>query len=115
LGTHFERANIDVGCSNTPGGGNILCSQTGIGGSITQFHRNTVLLREWDMWYFIAPRMSTGINILWYNATNLDNRVGQAGYNLGLCDKVNGGATTNCRSGKGGDWVDVMLNWRYTF
>jgi len=115
LGTHFERANIDVGCSNTPGGGNILCSQTGIGGSITQFHRNTVLLREWDMWYFIAPRMSTGINILWYNASNLDNRVGQAGYNLGLCDKVNGGATTNCRSGKGGDWVDVMLNWRYTF
>jgi hypothetical protein len=67
------------------------------------------------LWYFIAPRMSTGINILWYNATNLDNRVGQAGYNLGLCDKVNGGATTNCRSGKGGDWVDVMLNWRYTF
>jgi hypothetical protein len=41
--------------------------------------------------------------------------VGQAGYNLGLCDKVNGGATTDCRAGKGGDWVDVMLNWRYTF
>ena len=115
FGTHFERANIDIGCSNTPGGGNILCSQTGIGGTITQFHRNTVLLREWDLWYFIAPRMSVGTNILWYNATNLGNGVGQAGYNLGLCDKVNGGATTDCRPGKGGDWVDVMLNWRYTF
>ena len=115
LGTHFERANIDVGCSNTPGGGNILCSQTGIGGTINQFHRNTVLLREWDMWYVIAPRMNVGINVLWYNATNLGNGVGQAGYNLGLCDKVNGGATTDCRAGKGGDWVDVMLNWRYTF
>ena len=115
FGTHFERANIDIGCSNTPGGGNILCSQTGIGGSITQFHRNTVLLREWDLWYVLAPRMNVGVNILWYNATNLGNGVGQAGYNLGLCDKVNGGATTDCRSGKGGDWVDVMLNWRYTF
>ena len=115
LGTHFERANIDVGCSNRAGGGNILCSQTGIGGTITQFHRNTVLLREWDMWYVIAPRMNVGINVLWYNATNLGNGVGQAGYNLGLCDKVNGGATTDCRAGKGGDWVDVMLNWRYTF
>jgi len=72
-------------------------------------------LREWDLWYFIAPRMSVGTNILWYSATNLGNGVGQAGYNLGLCDKVNGGNTTNCRPGKGGDWVDVMLNWRYTF
>jgi hypothetical protein len=120
FGTHFERANIDIDCSNTPGGGNILCSQTGIpstgaSGTITQYHRNTVLLREWDLWYFVAPRMSIGTNILWYSATNLGNGVGQAGYNLGLCDKVNGGTTTNCRPGKGGDWVDVMLNWRYTF
>jgi hypothetical protein len=115
FGTHFERAQINIDCSNKPGPGTILCSQTGIGGTITQFHRNTVLLREWDLWYFIAPRMSTGVNILWYNATNLGNGVGQAGYNLGLCNKVNGGATTNCRPGAGGDWVDVMLNWRYTF
>jgi hypothetical protein len=115
FGTHFERANLDIDCSNTPGGGNILCSQTGIGGTINQYHRNTVLLREWDLWYFIAPRMSVGTNILWYSATNVGNGVGQAGYNLGLCDKVNGGTTTNCRPGKGGDWVDVFFNWRYTF
>jgi hypothetical protein len=114
-GTHFERAQINVDCSNKPGPGTILCSQTGIGGTITQYHRNTVLLREWDLWYVIAPRMNAGINILWYNADNLGNGVGQSGYNLGLCNKVNGGATTNCRNGAGGDWVDVMLNWRYTF
>jgi hypothetical protein len=112
FGTHFERAAINIDCNGSSG---IPCSTTGIGGSINQFHRNRVLLREWDLWYVIAPRMSVGTNILWYDASNLDNRVGQAGYNLGLCDKVNGGATTNCRSGKGGDWIDVFLNWRYTF
>ena len=112
FGTHFERAELRIDCNGSSG---IPCGATGIGGSITQFHRNRVLLREWDLWYVIAPRMSTGVNILWYDASNLDNRVGQAGYNLGLCNKVNGGATTNCRTGKGGDWVDVFLNWRYTF
>jgi len=119
FGTHFERANLDVDCTNksTVGGANggINCAATGIGGTITQFHRNTVLLREWDLWYFVAPRMSIGTNILWYNATNLGNQVGQAGYNLGLRSKTNVGNNTNCRSGEGGNWVDVMLNWRYTF
>jgi hypothetical protein len=128
FGTHFERADLEVGCTGGGGTGtnpnaapgSIQCSQTGIpntgaAGGVSQFHRNTVLLREWDLWYFLAPRMSFGVNLLWYNAANLGNGVGQAGYNLGLCDKVNGGNTTNCRSGKGGDWVDVMVNWRYTF
>jgi hypothetical protein len=79
-----------------------------------QFHRNRILLREWDLWYFIAPRMSVGGSVLWYDASNLDNRLGQSGYNLGLCGNT-GAATTNCRSGKGGEWVDVFLNWRYIF
>jgi hypothetical protein len=114
VGTHFERSQINVGCSNNPTPGTILCSQTGIGGSITQFHRNTVLLREWDLWYFLAPRMSVGVNVMWWNADNLDNRVGQAGYNLGLCSKTSA-TTTNCRAGAGGDWVDTFVNWRYTF
>jgi len=112
FGTHFERAALNIDCNGSSG---IPCAATGIGGSITQFHRNRVLLREWDLWYFIAPRMSVGTNILWYDASNVDNRVGQAGYNLGLCNKVNGGNTTNCRVGAHGDWVDVMVNWRYTF
>jgi len=104
VGTHFERANASITCET---GG---CT----GGHLPQFHRNRVLLREWDLWYFIAPRMSMGVNLLWYDASNLDNRLGQAGYNLGFCKKT-GASTTNCRSGVGGDWVDVMLNWRYTF
>ena len=115
LGTHFERAQIDVNCSNKNTPGTILCSQTGIGGTITQFHRNTVLLREWDMWYFVAPRMSVGLNFLWYHADNLGNQVGQAGYNLDMCAKTNVGNNTNCRNGVGGSWVDTFLNWRYTF
>jgi hypothetical protein len=104
FGTHFERANVScetaARCSTINGG---------------QFHRSRILLREWDLFYFLSPRMSIGPSILWYNASNLDNRVAQAGYNLGLCNKVNGGNTTNCRPGSGGDWVDVMFNWRYTF
>ncbi len=104
VGTHFERASFSTTCET---GG---CTT----GHLPQFHRNRVLLREWDLWYFIAPRMSMGVNFLWYDAANLDNRVGQAGYNLGLCHKTSS-TTTNCRSGAGGDWVDVLLNWRYTF
>jgi hypothetical protein len=112
FGTHFERAEISIDCNGSSG---IPCAATGIGGGITQYHRNRVLLREWDLWYVLAPRMSAGINILWYDAANVRNEVGQAGYNLGKCDKINGGATTDCRVGKGIDWVDVMFNWRYTF
>jgi len=59
--------------------------------------------------------MSIGPSILWYDASNLNNAVGQAGYNLGLCSKNAATNTTNCRPGVGGDWVDVMFNWRYTF
>jgi len=104
VGTHFERASMSLDCAT---GG---CT----GGHLPQFHRNRILLREWDLWYFIAPRMSMGINVLWYDAANLDNRVGQAGYNLGFCSKT-GATTTDCRRGAGGDWLDVLLNWRYTF
>jgi len=108
VGTHFERVNMSVDCQELG-----VC-----GGPTTllgQFHRNRILLREWDLWYFIAPRMSMGINVLWYDAANLGNQVNQAGYNLGLCSKTGIGNTTDCRRGAGGDWVDVMLNWRYSF
>jgi len=108
VGTHFERTDVSRGCNGSTG---IPCGTTGHMG---QFHRSRILLREWDMWYFIAPRMSVGTSVLWYDASNLDNRVGQSGYNLGLCDKT-GAATTDCRPGKGGDWVDVFVNWRYQF
>jgi hypothetical protein len=112
VGTHFERVDMSVGCGGSTG---IVCT----GGHLPQFHRNRILLREWDLWYFIAPRMSAGIGVLWYDAANLRNGANQAAHNLGICSGSTAGPgavnATNCRSGIGGDWVDVMLNWRYTF
>ena len=106
VGTHFERVDMSVDCV-----------QFGCGAANTllgQFHRERVLLREWDIWYFIAPRMSMGVNVLWYDASNLRIGRNQAAHNLGICSTgdINNG---NCTRGKGGDWLDVMLNWRYTF
>jgi hypothetical protein len=106
FGTHFER--VDVSCGDhTTGNTGRNCA----GGHFAQFHRNRVLLREWDLWYFIAPRMSVGVNFLWYDASNLNNQVNQAAHNLNVCKTPVNAA--NCRSGIGGDWVDVFLNWRY--
>jgi hypothetical protein len=108
FGTHFERVDVSCGDHNAGGPGR-NCS----GGHFAQFHRSRILLREWDLFVFIAPRMSVGINALWYDASNLNNQVNQAAHNLGICSSpVN---ATRCRSGIGGDWVDVFLNWRYQF
>ncbi len=99
IGTHFERNNLS--CENAAGCG-------GINGG--QFHRTRVLLREWDIFYFIAPRMSVGLNVLWYDASNLRTGRHGAGQNLGVHPVGCG----NCQ-GRGGDWVDAMLNWRFSF
>jgi hypothetical protein len=120
LGTHFERNNIGTDCSNRANGApyGITCAAVvASGGSaqLTQFHRNRILLREWDMWYVIAPRMNVGINVLWYDAANLRNGANQAAHNLDVCKTPNVTPATGCRNGKPGDWIDVMLNWRYTF
>jgi hypothetical protein len=108
-GYHWERVDVELGCNGNTG---IPCA--GFGGHIPQFHRNRIILNEWDLWYFIRPRMSVGMNVLWYDASNLDNRRNQAAHNLDVCGS-NGVTTVNCRVGKGGDWVDVFFNWRYTF
>jgi hypothetical protein len=92
VGTHFERT--DVSCA-TPRCGPIN------GG---QFHRGTYILREWDLWYFIAPRMSIGGSLLWYNASNLTTTVQRR---LGI--------RHNGNPGQGGSWLDGNLNWRYQF
>jgi len=62
----------------------------------------------------VAPRMSIGVNVLWYDASNLNNLPNQAAHNLGIC-KSNEIGTASCRNGIGGDWVDVFLQWRYIF
>ena len=93
VGTHFERT--DVSCAPP------RCNP-GINGG--QFHRGTYVIREWDLWYFIAPRMSIGGSLLWYDASNLTTTVQR---NLGV--------RHNGRSGGGGSWTDGNLNWRYQF
>jgi hypothetical protein len=110
VGTHFERVNMSCGDHINTAATGRNCE----GGHFAQFHRNRILLREWDLWYVIAPRMNVGFNLLWYDAANLRNGLHNAAHNLGICstNEINNG---RCRSGKGGDWIDVMLNWRYTF
>ncbi|MGZ8443158.1 MAG: hypothetical protein ACXWXZ_07150 [Candidatus Binatia bacterium] len=105
VGTHFERTDVSVGCN---GGTGIPCPATLNSGD---FHRNRILLREWDLWYYIAPRMSVGGSVLWYDASNLRNARNQEAHNLDVCTN----APAGCRNGIGGDWVDVFLNWRYQF
>jgi hypothetical protein len=92
VGAHFERN--DASCT-TP-----RCAGINNG----QFHRGTYLLREWDLWYFLAPRMSIGGGVWWYDASNLTTTVQR---NLGV--KQNG------RPGGGGDWLDGTLTFRYQF
>jgi hypothetical protein len=111
VGTHFER--VDMSCGDSVR----ACRQTGSTGTSSlinggQFHRNRIMLREWDIWYFVAPRMSVGTSILWYDAANLRNGRNNAAHNLGVCSS-NDIAVGTCRAGGGGDWVDVHLNWRY--
>jgi hypothetical protein len=93
VGTHFERNDVSCDIPRCP---------TTINGG--QFHRNTIILREWDLWYFIAPRMSIGGGVWWYNASNLTTTV-----------QKNLGVNKNGRSGGGGSWTDGNLNFRYQF
>jgi hypothetical protein len=99
FGTHFERT--DVSC---PSAG--LCNNGG------QFNRNRILLREWDLWYFLAPSMSVGLNWLWYDASNLraaaKNNANNVQQNLGC---ANGAGVP----GRGCDWLDFSISYRYQF
>lgn len=103
VGTHFER--VDMSCTIAS-----RCSNINSG----DFHRIRVLLREWDLWYFIAPRMSVGVSFLWYDSSNLRNGRNQEAHDLGVCKTTDLG-TSRCRNGLGGDWMDVFLTWRYAF
>jgi hypothetical protein len=93
VGTHFERNDLSCDIPR--------CNPAINSG---QFHRGTYILREWDLWYFIAPRMSIGGSVLWYDASNLTTTVQR---NLGV--------SHNGRPGGGGSWLDGNLNWRYQF
>ena len=115
FGTHFERNNYSCGTSISTNISNRRPCTTNGTTLINngEFHRERVLLREWDLWYFVAPRMSIGTSFLWYDASNLRTGRNQAGDNLGIFSKSCRTGTA-CR-GNGGDWTDANLNWRYTF
>jgi hypothetical protein len=97
VGTHFERTDVSCDVPRCPSG-------AGAPGTLSQFHRGTYIIREWDLWYFIAPRMSIGGSVLWYDASNLTTTV-----------QKNLGTNKNGRPGGGGSWFDGNLNWRYQF
>jgi hypothetical protein len=118
FGMHFERTDLD--CNS--GGGRSVSSGGTCGVNPIQtlppfnvaaskgFNRNAILLREWDFWYFITTRMSVGVSFLWYRATNLPLA---AQYNLGVRNRASVIADPN--QGKGGEWLDVNLAWRWRF
>ncbi len=155
FGTHFERT--DVSCGNdgstfvfgvTTGGGvqnggttraqNAVCNRITLSSSTSrsEFTRNRILLREWDLWYFIAPRASVGVNVLWYDAKNLPSGFSSSG---GITNDVQKalGAGGSCRNRAidistpvgpprvpsyvpgnlscGGAWTDVWLRLRWSF
>ncbi len=99
FGTHFERA--EEWCNRPEGA--TPCAQGG------QFSRERVLVREWDLFYFLAPQASIGINWEWWDASNLRTGFNQAGDNLGVCD---GRSTHPCQNKS---WHTVWLNWRMNF
>jgi hypothetical protein len=90
IGYSFERN--DLSCNS--------CT----GGHFADFHRNRIILNQWGIAYFFAPRMSVLANILWYNASNLPST---AQTNLGIRDTA--------VAGKGGEWVDGSLTLRVNF
>lgn len=96
VGYHFERNDLEC--------------NTCTGGHFSQFHRNRIILNEWGIAYFFAPRMSVLANVLWYNASNLRVGAGNACANLGVCNSSGAG-----RSGRGGEWVDGSITLRVNF
>jgi len=90
LGYSFERN--DLSCN--------ACT----GGHFGDFHRNRIILNQWGIAYFFAPRMSVLANVLWYDASNLPSAAQE---NLGI--------RRNAVAGKGGEWVDGSLTLRVNF
>jgi hypothetical protein len=103
FGQHFERTNVFCG-----GNGNTATQPFSCAGA--QFNRNRVLLREWDLWYVLMSRMSVGAAWMWYDSANLRTGVNQAGPNLGVFSQ----RCTTC-AGRGGEWLDFSVTWRYQF
>jgi hypothetical protein len=98
--TKFERT--DASC------GQIGCEQSSGG----EFSKNRILVREWDIFYWIAPRASIGLNFIWYDASNVAGNVAK---NLGCSTFQDAPGSHRGKPGAGCDWLDVMLNLRWSF
>jgi hypothetical protein len=122
LGTHFERT--DVSCPNSASCNNGVRA---LGSTVPQFTRNRILLREWNIWYFLANRMSVGATLAWYDAAHLRQAIAgatPAATSANIQAATNVARNLGCVSshqhtiqspGKGCDWLDFSITWRYQF
>jgi hypothetical protein len=121
FGTHFER--VDASCPPTSCNNGTNPAGFGLPTTAQQFHRNRILLREWDIWYFLMNRMSIGAALLWYDASNIRQASALTG-GSGIQSANNVARNLGCNSshqdtlkrpGRGCDWVDFSVTWRYQF
>ena len=102
IATKFERNQASCG---TPG-----CDTSGGGG---EFGRNRILVREGDIFYWIAPRASIGLNFIWYDAANVNSTVAKS---LSCSGQIPNGTGSHIgKAGAGCKWLDIMLNLRWNF
>jgi hypothetical protein len=94
MGTAFQRNDVDCGSNLRFEGGTSSCTAASGG------HRTRrILLREWGLFYFLTPRQSIGGHVLWYDASS----------KIGATPRRNLGANSS------GEWIDAMLDWRFSF
>lgn len=96
MGLSFERNDVECGGPN--------CDRTS--GAAGQFGRNRVMVREADLVYYINPGINIVLGVRWYDASNVPTNSQIA---LG-CSK-----NSNTLAGKGCDWVDTALRFRWYF
>jgi hypothetical protein len=122
FGTHFERT--DVSCPNPASCNNGVIAN---GSTVPQFKRDAIILREWDLWYFLAPRMSVGATWWWYDVSNLRQAIAGANNAATMANiqaNTNVARNLGCvsshqrvieRPGEGCNWSDFNITWRYQF
>jgi hypothetical protein len=118
LGTHFERTDVSCPLDACDNGTNPTTGDP-------QFHRNRILLREWDIWYVLMNRMHIGASLLWFDAANV--RVASSATSTGssgIQGSNNVSRNLGCasshqkaleRPGRGCDFVNFSITWRYQF
>ena len=112
LGAHFERTDVSCPSAASCNNGTIL--------GRPQFSRDRIRLREWNIWYFLANRMSIGATVGWWDASNLRQAtsLGSIQANTNVARNLGCASShqhTLNRVGAGCSWVDGNIAWRYQF